>query len=127
MRKERIKISIEKHNDCAVLRLDGYINDLGAEHIEETCSRYLSSGARNLVLNFAKIELINSIGISILIGVIDKVMKKGGSIYFTNVNNVHRQIFRLLELSKYAIVLDNEQDAVKRIAGKKEIQKEPSQ
>ncbi len=55
----------------SVIFADSYLNKLSGEHIEYECRRQIDTGCRELEVNFSKTEIINSIGISILLGVID--------------------------------------------------------
>ena len=57
--------------DTAVIYAGDYLNKLSGERVEGECKRQLESGCRALVINFRDTELVNSIGVSILMGVID--------------------------------------------------------
>ena len=60
---------------CAVVRTNGYINNLGAERIEQEIDGLIGRGFKNFVINFEKSPIINSMGLSILIGVIEKTIE----------------------------------------------------
>jgi anti-anti-sigma factor len=108
----KFSVTDKVHHDYVVLHVNGYINNLGGEKIDERCSHYLKKGIKNFVINFQDTELINSVGISILIGVIEKVLQVKGVLYFTNANKVSKEIFHMLELSKFAKIFDTEEQAV---------------
>lgn len=55
----------------AVVYASDYLNKLTGEKIERECRRQLDSGCQALVIDFSDTELVNSIGISILLGIID--------------------------------------------------------
>ena len=57
--------------DAAIIYASDYLNKLSGERIERECKRQLDSGRRTLIINFRDTELVNSIGVSILMGVID--------------------------------------------------------
>ena len=63
--------------DTAVIYAGDYLNKLSGERIERECKRQLDSGCQTLVIDFRGTELVNSIGISILLGVIDVAEKSG--------------------------------------------------
>ena len=70
---ESIKSNIRSHcvGTTAVVYASDYLNKLTGERIERECKKQLDSGARALVIDFSDTELVNSIGISILLGIID--------------------------------------------------------
>ena len=81
---ESCKINVERRGDVAVFWTDGYINNQGGEEIARQAYAQLDAGARALVLNLEKTRIVNSIGISILIEVLEKVMDRKGVLAFCN-------------------------------------------
>lgn len=55
----------------AVITAGDYLNKLAGESIERLCREKLDSGVKRLVVDFSETEIINSIGVSILLDVID--------------------------------------------------------
>ena len=53
-----------QESDLAIIRTDGYINNLGAERIEQECDAMMERGFRKFIINFAKSPIINSMGLS---------------------------------------------------------------
>jgi anti-anti-sigma regulatory factor len=68
--------------DAAVVYASDYLNKLSGERIERECLRQLDAGIRVLVINFRDTELVNSIGISILLGVIDAAKSTHAQLVF---------------------------------------------
>ena len=58
-------------SETAVVLAGDYLNKLTGEKIERECKRRLASGVKTIVVNFAETQIVNSIGVSILLGVID--------------------------------------------------------
>ena len=63
--------SVGSTGERSVIFAGDYLNKLSGEQIEYECKRRLEAGCKELVVNFSKTEIVNSIGISILLGVID--------------------------------------------------------
>ena len=109
------------HSRCvgqtAVIYASDYLNKLSGERIERECQRQLDSGYRSLVINFRDTELVNSIGVSILMGVIDAAEKNGAQLFFSNVNEHTVQLFQMLGLTRYAGLANSEQEALGLITG----------
>lgn len=101
----------------AVVYASDYLNKLTGERIERECRRQLDSGCRALVIDFGDTQLVNSIGISILLGIIDIAEKSGAHIIFSDVNNQTVELFDMLGLTRHVILAKNEQEAISRLTG----------
>ncbi len=101
----------------AVVYASDYLNKLTGEKIERECRRQLNSGCRALVIDFSDTELVNSIGISILLGIIDVAQKSGARIVFSDVNNQTVQLFEMLGLTRHVVLAKDEQEALSNLAG----------
>lgn len=76
-----------------------YLNKLSGEKIERECKEFLRSGCRQLEVNFKNTEIINSIGISILLGVIDAASDFEADVVFSDVSEHTIELFEMLGLS----------------------------
>lgn len=112
---EAFQVQIEKRVNFAVLRTDGYINNLGGEKIGEIADQLLKEGVINLILNLEKSTIVNSIGISIIIEVIEKLVDHGGKIIFSNLTKTIAKTFTIMGLTQFAEICDTEEDAMKKI------------
>src|SRR5215212_6010134 len=102
--------------DLAVIYAGDYLNKLSGERIERECRRQLDAGCRALIINFHETELVNSIGISILLGVIDAVETTGARLVFSDVNNQTVQLFEMLGLTRHVALASDEQEALDTLA-----------
>ena len=85
----------------SVIFAGDYINKLSGEQIEYECKRRLEAGCKELTVNSSKTEIINSIGISILLGVIDIASNNGASVVFSDVNENTVELFDMLGVSNH--------------------------
>lgn len=97
---------------AAVVYAGGYVNKLDAHRLERECRLKLEEGCGTLVINFRDTEMVNSIGVSILLDVIDAAERAGARVIFSNVNNHNRQLFDMLGLTKHADVAETEEAAL---------------
>ncbi len=81
-----------------------YINKLAGEQIEYECKRRIDAGCKHLVVNFSKTEIVNSIGISILLGVIDNASTNGATVVFSDVREETIELFDMLGLTKHVTI-----------------------
>lgn len=112
---EACKIVVERRGDVAVFWTDGYINNQGGEEIARQAYAQLDSGAQALVLNLEKTRIVNSIGISILIEVLEKVMDRKGVLAFCNLTPTIDKTFRIMGLAQYASIYPTEEQALRAI------------
>jgi len=113
---ETCKVAAERRGDVAILSTDGYINNQGGEEIARQAYTQLESGARALVLNLEKTRIVNSIGISILIEVLEKVMDRKGKLAFCGLTPTIDKTFRIMGLAQYAAIYPTEADAVRAVS-----------
>ena len=93
--------SVEPIGEKSVIFAGDYLNKLSGEQIEYECKRRLESGCKELVVNFSKTEIVNSIGISILLGVIDIASNNGAKVVFSEVNEDTVELFDMLGVTKH--------------------------
>ena len=96
----------------AVVYASDYLNKLTGEKIERECRRHLTCGCRALVIDFGDTKLVNSIGISILLGIIDVAEKNGAKIVFSEVNTQTIQLFEMLGLTRHVVLAKDEREAL---------------
>jgi anti-anti-sigma factor len=98
--------------EAAVIYPGSYLNQLRGEGIERACLELLARGVKKLVVNFEETELINSIGISILLGVIEAVRDASGMLILSNLSASNRELFEVLGLLTSVRTAPTEQAAL---------------
>ena len=101
--------------DTAIIYASDYLNKLSGERIERECKRQLESGRHAVVINFRDTELVNSIGVSILMGVIDAAEQSKARIIFSDVNSQTANLFEMLGLTRHVTVVKDEEEALAAI------------
>jgi anti-anti-sigma factor len=91
-------------SERTVIFAGDYINKLSGEQLEYECRRRLEEGCREIELNFSKTEIINSIGISILLGVIDTASNNGARVVLSEVNDPTIELFEMLGICKHVTI-----------------------
>lgn len=92
-----------------------YLNQLRGEVIGHQCQELLSQGVRRLVINFEETELINSIGISILLEVMETIQAAQGTLLLSNLNDSNRELFEMLGLLSHVRIEESEQSALAQL------------
>ncbi len=113
---DSFNLTVEEHTDYAIIRTEGYVNNLGGEKIGEAADKLIEEGVHRLVLNFEKSNVVNSIGISILIEVIEKIVDIDGRIAFCYLTKTIEKTFNIMGLTQYADIYATEAEAVENMA-----------
>jgi anti-anti-sigma factor len=112
-----VEIRTKLAGGAAVVYPGPYLNQLRGERIESRCHELLGRGVRHIVINFHETELINSIGISILLGVIEAVGEAGGRLVLTDLSASNRELFEMLGLLSHVEIEESEEAALARPGG----------
>lgn len=105
-------VQTRRIGDTAIIYASDYLNKLSGERIERECKRQLESGSRALVINFRDTELVNSIGVSILMGVIDAAEQSNARLIFSDVNSHTANLFEMLGLTRHVSLAKDEGEAL---------------
>ena len=113
---EALKLTIDRRDGVAVIYTEGYINNQGGEEIARAAYSLLDEGYRKLLLNLTGTKIINSIGISILIEIIEKMLEVEGRLAFCALTPTIEKTFHIMGLAQYASIYPDESSAVVQIA-----------
>lgn len=108
----RMRIDVTHGEDHAIIVPRGYLNAATGDQIDKEVDRLVARKVRYLIVNFGQVELINTIGISILVGIIEKVASIGGIVYFTELGGTNREVFDVLNLGSVALVFPDDRAAL---------------
>jgi anti-anti-sigma factor len=115
---ESLKLTVDDaHQGVAVIHTDGYINNQGGEEIARVAYELIEQGNKNLLLNLAGTKIVNSIGISILIEIIEKMLEIDGKLAFCNLTPTIEKTFHIMGLAQYAKIFPDEGVALGELAG----------
>jgi len=112
---DSLKVRVDRRGNLAVIYTDGYINNQGGEEIAESSYALLADGCRTLLLNLAGTKIVNSIGISILIEIIEKVIDVNGRLSFCNLTPTIDKTFHIMGLAQYAGIFPDESAALREL------------
>ena len=105
-------VQARRVGEVAIIYASDYLNKLSGERIERECKRQLESGFRTLIINFRDTELVNSIGVSILVGVIDAAEQSTAQLIFADVNDHTVNLFEMLGLTRHVQIAKDESEAL---------------
>ena len=103
--------------NVAILPTEGYVNETIAEAIAVECERLLEEGIKNFILNMTQSRMINSVGIAIVVEIIEKATQEGGSLVFCGVSPTIAKTFQIMGLLQLSSIFENEEDALQAMPG----------
>lgn len=109
--QKKIK-SYREAGDAVILYPHNYINDVEGEKLDDLCAMFLEKGFKKIVIDFSDTDLINSIGVSIIIGIIERVKERKGVVLFSGLKSVNYDIFSLVGLTRHIQVFSTEEEAL---------------
>ena len=109
---DKFDIQIREEEEHAVIETEGYLNDALGEQLAEKAHELIRDGYTQLVINLEKTSLINSIGISILIEIIEVLTEREGTLNFCGLSSTQERTFRMMAIAKYAGIFPDEESAV---------------
>ncbi|MFN5023390.1 MAG: STAS domain-containing protein [Chitinophagaceae bacterium] len=104
--------STKEENQIVIIETDGYLNNEGGEAISTICYEKMSEGKNKFLINMAGTKVVNSIGVSILIEIIEKLQEVDGKIGYYNLAPIVSKTFNIMGLTKYSTVFATEEEAV---------------
>jgi anti-anti-sigma factor len=109
---ESLNVTVDRRDGIAVIYTEGYINNQGGEEIAKAAYKLLDEGYKVLLLNLAGTKIVNSIGISILIEIIEKMLEIEGKLGFSNLTPTIEKTFHIMGLAQYAPIFKDEETAL---------------
>lgn len=103
----------EIKDEVLIMHTSGYVNNEGGEKIAHEFSKHFETGIKKVIIDLEKSMVVNSIGISFLIEVIEKLNDNGGKLIFTNLESAIEKTLTIMGLFNYAGKEDTVETALK--------------
>ena len=107
--------SIKENNSIIIIETNGYLNNTGGEAIAEIVYEKIDQGNTKFLINMGNTKIVNSIGVSILIEIIEKLQSVDGKLGYYNLAPIVSKTFTIMGLTKYSTVFESEELAVNEI------------
>ena len=108
-------LTTKKEGEILIIKTDGYLNNVGGEKIAEACYENIDSGTKNILLDLENSKVVNSIGVSILIEIFEKLQDEDGKLGYYNLAPIVEKTFNIMGISKYSKVFSSETEAIENI------------
>jgi len=117
MDQEQLSVSMESlEGGIGLITASGYINNEGGQAIADAVEGLLGEGDRILLVDLAGTKIINSIGISILLEILERLLDDGGRLAFCNLTPTIAKTFEIMGLAQYAGIYSDRETALEALA-----------
>tara|TARA_B100000686_G_C16224874_1_gene682013 strand:+ start:105 stop:449 length:345 start_codon:yes stop_codon:yes gene_type:complete len=105
-------LTTRNEGNIVIIETSGYLNNVGGEQIAEVCYKEIDDGKTLFLLNLEQSKVVNSIGVSILIEIIEKLQDVEGKLGYYNLAPIVEKTFNIMGLTKYSSVYQSEEEAL---------------
>ena len=105
-------LTTRNEGDVVIIETYGYLNNVGGEQIAQACYKEIDNGKKLFLINLEKSKVVNSIGVSILIEIIEKLQDVDGKLGYYNLAPIVEKTFNIMGLTKYSSVFSSESEAL---------------
>jgi len=115
--KANVSIEVRQANaKTSILDIQGEINAYAENVLMDAYTQASSSGAQAIILNFSKLDYMNSSGIGLLVTLLIRVQRQKQKLLAFGLSDHYRQIFELTRLNEAILIYASEQEAVASVA-----------
>ena len=104
--------SVKDNNSIVIIETNGYLNNVGGEAVSAVVYEKMTQGQTKFLINMAGTKVVNSIGVSILIEIIEKLQEVDGKLGYYNLAPIVAKTFNIMGLTKYSTVFATEEEAL---------------
>jgi anti-anti-sigma factor len=104
-------------NGVGLIAAEGYINNEGGQAIADAASDLMGQGCATLLIDLEGTRIINSIGVSILLEIMEKLIERKGRLAFCNLTPTISKTFEIMGLVQYATVFPDQSAARAELEG----------
>ena len=95
----------------------GYINNEGGQAIADAATELIDNGCQTLLIDLDGTRIINSIGVSILLEIMEKLLEDKGRLAFCNLTPTISKTFEIMGLVQYATIYPDQDEARTALMG----------
>ena len=115
--EQPFSLTSEVRDNCLIITTSGYVNNVGGEAIASEFDRHFEQGTKRVVINLGQSKVVNSVGMSFLIEIIEKLQEAEGKLVFTDLDPAVEKMLSIMGLFQYAGKEKSVADALALLAG----------
>jgi anti-anti-sigma factor len=100
-----------------IITTSGYVNNVGGAAIAKEFQRHFADGIREVIINLGQSKVVNSVGMSFLIEIIEQLNEAEGRLVFTNLDPAVEKMLAIMGLFQFAGKENTVEDALASLSG----------
>ena len=112
MAVRHLNVEVRQEPGVAVLDLMGEINGFAEEALNTAYAEADAKGTNTILLNFEKVDYINSTGIALIVGLLARARASHKRLLACNLSDHYVEIFNITRLSDFMSVFPDEESAM---------------
>ena len=109
---ESFSLDTRRQGSVCVFCTHGYINNSGGETIAKKFEEVYTGGGNAFLFDLADSRIINSIGISFLIEILERILDADGTMAFCNCAPIVEKTFKIMGITNYARIYKTTDEAL---------------
>ena len=105
-------IELDQEGPASILRIEGDITSASEPDLMAAYALAAANGSSAVILDFSKLEYMNSGGIGLLVTLLVRAQRTGGRLIATGLSDHYREIFSLTRLDEAIEIHDDDATAV---------------
>ena len=114
--EQQFSLTSALRDNCLVINTSGYVNNVGGEAIARAFDQHFKQGTKYVIINLAQSKVVNSIGMSFLIEIIEKLQDVDGKLIFTNLDPAVEKMLTIMGLFGFAGKEKSVEDALQSLS-----------
>ena len=113
-----MEFSHRVENGICIISVEGNIALDGVNEAKAFLKSHIEDdGVKGIVINFEKVNFIDSSGIGLIVSVFKTMQERDGSFAITNLSKKNEEIFTITRLNKILNIFPTESEALSTIGG----------
>ena len=113
---DTLDVGVRAHDGAAIVDIAGDVTAASEDVLMEAYARATDGNPRAVILNFARLDYMNSGGIGLLVTLLVRANRQKQRLLACGLNEHYRQIFELTRLDEAIGIYATEADAVAAVA-----------
>jgi len=112
---DRVDLTTQIRNlngNIGMIEIVGDVTGQSEDALMGAYNQVTSQGARNILLDFSRLDYMNSSGIGLLVTLLIRVKRQNQRLYACGLSEYYRQIFDLTRLDEAIVIYPTEQEAM---------------
>jgi anti-anti-sigma factor len=118
MNEDQIKLETNVlSGGVGLIAAAGYINNEGGQAIADAANDLMGKGCETLLIDLEGTRIINSIGVSILLEIMERLIEQNGRLAFCNLTPTIAKTFEIMGLVQYSSIYPDQSAARAELEG----------